>query len=371
MASRTTIYPWYQWVTVSMTGVIVLIANAVILKKELTKRNSGLATLTTKYMKMWSILTLSCGPIIGFITAMQYFDGFCYFFGRISLILKFIQPIFLGFYQLSRLYYCFAKDQVHSTKGYPNWLFITMYIFGIFIIINVIIYIFFEIEHPIHCGLNHGGYKFKTSQSVSLSSFVRLIWFLVYVILFIFWDLFTFALYLYKVRSFRKYKAENKIIYNRILSILYRIMILTLFYQIMSVFISILIVIVLETVYYENYEEIGLILNEMLSLLPSILFCYTMYLMMDHNTMEYTSFIKCIYFTKFHWICFCFKGIISHQFEQLVMVELPDVNSNSERNHEIPARITKTEYDDNDISKDHGKITMDGVELSVETQVRE
>ena len=45
----------------------------------------------------------------------------------------------MGFYQLSRLHYCFANSQIHSDKGYAKWVFIIMYTIGISLSIYLIV----------------------------------------------------------------------------------------------------------------------------------------------------------------------------------------------------------------------------------------
>ena len=67
---------------------------------------------------------------------LAWLPGFCYFVTILAIIALTIQLSCFGCYQLARLYYCFAKDQIYSNKGYPNWLFTIMYIIGAIILIS-------------------------------------------------------------------------------------------------------------------------------------------------------------------------------------------------------------------------------------------
>ena len=71
------------------------------------------------------------------------------------------QQTTLGFYQLSRLYYCFARDKVNSSEGYPNWVFIIMFAYAIVCYVAIL---FFSIDHyVISCGIN-GRYQTYTTD---------------------------------------------------------------------------------------------------------------------------------------------------------------------------------------------------------------
>ena len=52
-------------------------------------------------------------------------------FGTTSNVLVFsTQFMFMGFYQLSRLYYCFSNKQLHNRNGYPLCVFIIKFVSG-------------------------------------------------------------------------------------------------------------------------------------------------------------------------------------------------------------------------------------------------
>ena len=61
----------------------------------------------------------------------------------------------MGFYQLSRLYYCFSKNKIYSNKAYPNYLFIIMYIIGILLLFIGILSAWFGYIIIGKCGINN------------------------------------------------------------------------------------------------------------------------------------------------------------------------------------------------------------------------
>ena len=132
-------YPPWEWISYTVTSIICTIINYAILKKEYNKRKSSAITFQSQYFKIWSILTLFTGFIVSMVMSIQYFPYTCYVGFRLASFLPTTQFVFMGFYQLSRLYYCFSLTKIHSNKGYPNWMFIIMYIIGYIILIYGII----------------------------------------------------------------------------------------------------------------------------------------------------------------------------------------------------------------------------------------
>lgn len=59
-------------------------------------------------------------------------------------------------YQLSRIHYCFSRQQIHSNKGYPKWLFLLFFaVVAAWYFLEITI---LDIALPtIQCGIdNHG-----------------------------------------------------------------------------------------------------------------------------------------------------------------------------------------------------------------------
>ena len=332
-----------------------MIINGTIFKKEIDKRRSDGIHFTTDSLALWSFLCISCGPFIGFWMILSYIDGTCYFADFLLFISFASQPLFMGFYQLSRLYYCFAQSQVYSTKGYSNYVFIIMFLIGIFLIINIIILYSMQYGFIISCGMNNKYqyvYVTTVTKSRSLTDIEFVVWALSNMAMYLFWDITTLLLYIAKIRLFKSMKLtkqteKSMVIYKRVLSILYRIAILSVFYQIFM-FISTVVLVCSSAFLGGGLSTIGLP--------TSLAYGYSMYLMMDHNTMEYVKFLQ-----RIRGCCCCrCRGIIE---EQLSVYDDDERAKNG-----IERRTTfKSEYETHDISKDHAKIQQTGRDISVET----
>ena len=118
-------------------------------------------------------------------------------------------------------------------------------------------------------------------------------WFFITVSIGGLWDFTTLSMYAIKIRLFRKYIKTQPLVYKRVSSILYKIFILTLFYEMVIVFWTILGVL----------QFIGDVFRSQLVLFASyfasdFIICsvsYSMYLMMDHNQQQYIKFLRVIY----------------------------------------------------------------------------
>ena len=136
----------FGWLTLIIncgTGFVTAVVNAVILRKEINTRKSNNVVFTTNNSKNFSLLSIICGVIFGIFQAVSPFDGVCHISLAIDYVAWFLQGIFMGLYQLDRLHYCFAQNQVYSTKGYPGWLFIIMITFAVIISVIWIIVCFY------------------------------------------------------------------------------------------------------------------------------------------------------------------------------------------------------------------------------------
>ena len=108
-----------------------------------------------------------------------------------------LQPLAMGYYQLSRIYYCFARDQVYSAKGYPNWLFYAMYIFGALWAIYLAVVQAISVPLRAQCGFS-SSLRFEANfiEIVPASKFTVL--FIPVMLAYFFWDFGTF----YKFKFF-------------------------------------------------------------------------------------------------------------------------------------------------------------------------
>ena len=142
----------------SIVYIICIIINVTILKKEITKRNQlTRKVITTPFSRYSSLFCIISGNIICIFWLVSPIQGFCYFCHLIAHGFVWIQLVSMGFYQLSRLYYCYSNDKIHSKKGYPKWIFILMIGMGIFICINGIlssVYTHHTSMLRTNCGIN-------------------------------------------------------------------------------------------------------------------------------------------------------------------------------------------------------------------------
>ena len=337
--------PPQKWIPWSIIAFICFIINLIIVRHEYIKRKSNIASFTTKSDKYNSMLCIIFGIIYCFVSFTSYFDGFCYFSYNTSLSFLSIQGGFMGFYQISRLKYCFANDQVYSNKGYPNWLFTIMYISGVIIIAFIIIDPWIA-KIPIHCGIDEE-WNYQDAVAINDKYTYRIPF---QIGSFWAWDLFTLSLYITKVISFRKYKVINKNVHQRIMMILWKIIILTGLYQITFIF-TIITMIISSYIFVENL--IFLILSQLFGHGISVTVSYSMYLMQNHNHPKYEAFLRR------YRLCFCCQGLIYQD-------DIQNDQKKNESDKEEPKDSTL--YETHDISTKHGRIeTRDIDTMSVET----
>ena len=374
----------YYWITLSVIYLLFCFTNLLILKSEYHQRNDSSITFTTKWLKIFSMSCIICGFINPVFSLLGFVPYVCVLSEFINILATILEPLFMGYYQLSRLYYCFSNNQIHSNKGYPKCLFIYMYIFGVFLGVNTIPTMLFNDTQVLiisSCGYddNYNFYFQPTSNMPSLSPFAGL-WFLVIIILFVFWDLSTLFLYIWKIRSFLKvspnHNDSNKkdknevIIHKRIMQILYKISILTIFYELVILILMLTFIFVL----------IALSLGELANLLSSdflriygifmfklCLFAinYSMYLMMDHNKDKYFRFLTRIYTLRLNYLCCCCRGMVE---KQLAVFD-KNMNGMTEVIASDTANKKRNEESQTNISIHDQKIDTNGVELSVKSEI--
>eukprot|EP01084_Bolivina_argentea_P032573 60275_1 len=339
--------PPEQWVVICLIYFCTMIANSLILAYELQKRISKQATFTTNTLKILSLLTIISAVIIDFCRFVQYFNGFCYFAWQITTAFS-IQLSFMGLYQISRLYYSFAQSQVHTNKGYPNWLINIMYIIGILLIFNTQCLGWICVQAPLFCGINKK-YQYIAKYDAQQFLLVSTHWFSISKISACLWDFTTLLLYIIKVTSFRKYKSKQVIVYNRIMSILNRILTLTVFYEIPYFFYILAGVLYLINV--ENIAGLWRILFAIAAALSSITMNYSMLLMQQHNTVQYKNFLKLSYEIGVYNICCFFRSFVRN--EVYSQERESNVNENQKHNN-----------DSNDINYKHEDTIFDTDEIA-------
>ena len=88
-----------------------------------------------------------------------------------------------------------------------------------------------------------------------------------------------------------------------------------------------------------------------------------MFLMLEHNTKEYISFLRTLKVLKLNLICCCCGSVIINQLLEL------DVKSDQNIISDGLDNCTKeeTEYETHDISDHHGEIGCKELDLSIKT----
>ena len=363
---------------------ILLIINSVILHREYKKRAAKDITFTTKLLQVWSILCIITGCITLFTGVTYGLDGFCYFSQHLWIICYGAQQLFMGFYQLSRLYYCFANEQIYSKKGYSKWIFVIM----IIIALSVLIYLIYQVIDTLNiickCGIIFDndaqklGFYNEKSMNCHDNEFtviehydhriaVTNYWSNIYrspAAVLVIWDITTLLLYYYKIKQFMRFRraksyssgsihipapsnsdnstisnTKDDKIYHRIIFIMNKIIILTLFYEI---WIGVLVICAYVITDFDTRSD-------MYSLIWIYLFCYTlstvplvfsfaMYLMMDHNDEEYMKFLKLINCCKLQYIfcgcCYCCCGMMVDQ--QLMKLKEKNMEKSLDQHPKTP-----------------------------------
>ena len=285
-----------DWTDTILT-VLGIIVTGIILIYEIKQRKKASVTFTSRWMKYFSISCMIFGVVCTSSELILFIpsNGTWIYSGIIANSAWVIQMLSMSLYQLSRLYYCFANDEIYSQKGYPKCLFIIMYIFGIIFAVSWIIV---QATYLI----------LDEAQIISMDNYplsIILIWNLPR-ILFILWDVLILILYSAKITAFARYKHVEEEVYNRIMYILHKITILTLYYYAAGFSRCLYILLKFERTDFLSF---------------SVVFSLSMLLMMDHNEKLYVKFLRIVrYIFCYCWCfccCCCCITMVSAQLQQL------------------------------------------------------
>lgn len=303
--------PLLYW-PVSMGISLLCFAVATTMElRERQKRESPDHTIPTKYLSVFSYLCIAMAPINAILGAAAYVPGLCVIASFLRAPGVCFQIVVMECYQLSRLYYCFSRDQVHSDKGYPKWVFVVLFKVLILWFCSAVSmnYSVFNTE----CRITTDG----TARSEGLVLFPLPFWALMIPIcLYSALEITTMSLFWYKVHSINSLQRCQHSIRDRIQSILHRVLILTYFYVAVNGLMLMLLYIATFAV------EEGLIsINPFwmwLDSLNSLSISLSMFMMQDHNTSEYIIFLQFIKRYKCT-LCFCcFGPMVDEQYRMLI-----------------------------------------------------
>ena len=296
-----------MWIPHSVTDSILTCFNCWILTKECIHIRTNNAKYTTKYLKLWGLLCILCGTLSQLFRTMSYIPILCKFIYYIANIFSLSQAVILGFYQLSRLYYCFSENTLYSKNGYPQILFRVMFIIGFLLLISYVSFSIVDDNTFSICPNDNTLIPPKSSGSdiqPSWENIIRVIYSL--------WDFFTLYLYIRKVRMLKESQKKQNQVGKRIESLMNRILIITLFYQICLI-LSWIISVPLEHYMYDWYQVFGW---HLLGAIRTVLFSFSVSLMLEHNTSRYIKFIKFLKRLKLHILfCCCYRIIMDENIE--------------------------------------------------------
>ena len=293
-----------SWLLSTALSVICFGFAASILYRERRNRMKSNLVVTTKYLTVSSYFCIIIGSLSTALYSFTFIPGYslfpCLLHHILAIPSAYIQFAAMECYQLSRLYYCFSRNQVHSNKGYPNCLFITLIFVLAIWVVSTLMLCFYWLT--LYCPMERMySFAFLDHYSIITVQFL-------YASL----ELTTVFLYWYKVRSLRPNQDtgdHDRTIDDRIQSILHRVLILTYFY----LFISGSLITLFEI--WTIAAESGLVQNEPFGMASVCVLSvsYSMFLMQDHNTSEYVAFLRFIKRYKCI-LCFCcFASMVREQ----------------------------------------------------------
>ena len=300
---------WSLWLII---GIISTIVVSCIAQSEHKKRRSQSNLFASDHLKITSALSIVSGLGTSIGLCLTSMPVFCLFSFTIVDLTFCFQFLFLGLYQLSRLHYSFSKSSARHANGYPKWVFILMVAVVITLTVSWTTLFTLGPPFPSKCGFKRnlsfewhyknrgvlfGGNLDEQNEQFSL-------YFAVIIGIASMWDITTLLLYSYKIKSFRKVTSLSQdAVWRKIMFILQRIIIITLFYQISMILCQLVAVFVRYSLDNDNVlrETVLHIEGALLTMLWSI----SMYLMLEHNTNEYLKFLRCFKKSGLKYVYFC------------------------------------------------------------------
>ena len=353
MATSRSDAPLWLWLLSTGISFLCCIIGGCILHRERQKRQQPDHITVSKHLSASSYLCIALGPINSFSRIISYLPGLCYVYDILGGPLGILQNSAMEYYQLSRLYYCFSRKQIHSKVGYRNWVFVVLFCLMVIWYISMTIVEFAELTTE--CQIARGG--IATVEDTELFLYDPRIWILIPTILFVI-EFTTAALYWYKIHSLQRYRNDkDRAVYDRIQSILHRVLILTFLYLIALLMAAVVMALSEATAVLSKNNPI----IRWTYSLNDLIFSYSMFLMQDHNTSEYIAFLRFIKRYKCIWCFCCFASMVREQNRMLV--------DNVEQRTFEQEKSTQSGTNTHNISVDldYGNNTT-GMEFSIATQ---
>jgi len=374
--------PSYQircvvWGVISLFSVMFLIPNLVIFIIEVNKlRTVGCPKY--KFLRIWSTLTIIAGLLYCLVNCVRYVSGLCYITWYLSFASIRLQPVFLGNFQLSRLYYCFAaRTEGMGANGYPRWVFVVMFAISGICATSIAVPYGFMIPELCYIAPDYRYHAHYVAFSRTNSWLIHIRTY-VEIGVYIPWDLAIFLLFCFSVQSIARNQmslqshvhsdnvpnadrdAVDKVssstppgvgvrdsntnasmqsawaILGKIIPIptanlsdggitsasglkpvfrtLYRVLTVTLFYEIVCV-----VVFVVNNVAMPQLPDADT-LNPWLTVGELVLitaWSLAAHLMIDDNESSYRRFLELLHSAKLHYLCCCYRGLVEWQIKDL------------------------------------------------------
>ena len=125
---------WYFRIIYLITFCTTL---CILIRRFQKQKNAGAYpndNIYQKLLKLWSFLamiSIQIMPLCNILATINLPYFLCHRFKAIAYISWVLSRIFVTFYQMARLQYCFLNKQIHSKQyGYPKYLFYILYLLG-------------------------------------------------------------------------------------------------------------------------------------------------------------------------------------------------------------------------------------------------
>jgi len=329
-------FPPSIWICRIFVGIIGCVISGRFLRTELQKRRLNPDLVKSAHLRYTSIACLWCGPIGCILLILSVIPGFCILRLTGNLMLLVTQYLTLGFYQLSRLEYCFSKDSLHGRKeGYPLWVFVIMNAVGVMIWISALIMVLFVDTLPRKCGYSSGFTFFVQFRDKSLlfegdyysDDYMKNLyyaWYFCSSVAVQMWDVMTLLLYYFKIRQIAKiHKSKEDGVWRRVLRIMHRIVIVTMFYLYFNVLTLLTFIGLSVASFPVSWQPIvDLIRVEGMTTLFNVTISFVMFLMMDHNLPSYRRYLESLRKSYLHYFCFCcYNGMVEEQLANIPIIQ--------------------------------------------------
>ena len=304
---------WINRIICVITSIILANIWRVEIKKQKTLSNAH--SVGYKWLNFWLSLTLILIALFPLFMLTLDIPTICEYSVGPTTIIFTGTAVALTYYQISRLYYCFASKQIHSSKfGYSDTLFIFLYIIGFAFVIYLCAVNFYfapwaqKTSDGKQCTLNS-----NSDNNIYIN--ISYLWYYV-------WDWTVLFLYVHKVRQFHRKHSEviaDKI-KNKIKFILFKIMILTILVEINSIVGSIIYFSIISY----NLQDI---LGPLLWCIEFIICAKIVILMPEHNHSEYMKMVRKL--NKLNFFCCC-KSLMDDAMSEKIRLEMESAVSSEQ-----------------------------------------